>query len=136
MIESDVLPPPLRTLPFVDSTALPDIFFENEEDVEFALSETSRKVLKEIAKTLKKNSSWIVEIRGHADVLGKDRHYAIALGERRAQSTKKYLVSQGVSAKRIHTISYGKEKPFCTESTEVCRQKNNRVHFLFDFQNE
>jgi len=112
--------------------ALPDIFFENEEDVEFALSETSRKVLKEIAKTLKKNSSWVLEIQGHADVLGKDRHYAIALGERRAQSTKKYLVSQGVSTKRIYTIGYGKEKPFCTESSKECRQKNNRAHFIVD----
>jgi peptidoglycan-associated lipoprotein len=122
-------PPPARWNLFVDSLELKDIFFENEEDVEFTLSETSRKVLKEIAKTLKNNSLWVVEIQSHADVLGKDRLYAIALGERRAHSTKMYLVSQGVSAKRIHTISYGKEKPFCTESSKECRQKNNRVHF-------
>ena len=129
MPEPDELPRSLGPLPFVDSSALPDIFFENEEDVEFTLSETSRKVLKEIAKILKKNSSWVVEIQGHADVLGKDRNYAIALGERRAKSTKAYLTANGVNASRLHYISYGKEKPFCTESSKECRQKNNRVHF-------
>ena len=122
-------PPPARWNLFVDSPELKDVFFENEEDVEFTLSDTSKKVLKEMAEKLKNNPLWVIEIQGHADVLGKDRLYALALGERRAHSTKMYLVSQGVSARRIHTISYGKEKPSCAESSKECRQKNNRVHF-------
>ena len=122
-------PPPARWNLFGDSPELKDIFFENEEDVEFTLSATSRKVLKEMAEKLKNNPLWVIEIQGHADVLGKDRLYALALGERRAHSTKMYLVSQGVSARRIHTISYGEERPFCFDSNGACWQKNRRAHF-------
>jgi peptidoglycan-associated lipoprotein len=78
---------------------------------------------------VKNNPSWVIEIQGHADVLEKDSLYSIALGEHRAQSTKMYLVSQGVSAKRIHAISYGKEIPLCFDLSKKCRQKNNRAHF-------
>ena len=122
-------PPPARRNLFVDSLELKDIFFENEEDVEFTLSETSKKVLKEMAEKLKNNPLWVIEIQGHADVLGKDRNYALALGERRAQTVKAHLTANGVNARRLHTISYGKEKLFCTEPSEECRRINNRVHF-------
>ena len=112
--------------PPVEHPQLKDIFFENEA---YSLNDANRKSLKKMAEVLKNNPSWLIEIQGHADILEKDSLYAIAVGERRSHSTKMYLVSQGVSAKRIHTIAYGKERPFCFDSSMKCRQKNNRVHF-------
>ena len=112
--------------PPVEHPQLKDIFFENEA---YSLNDANRKSLKKMAEVLKNNPSWLIEIQGHADILEKDSLYAIAVGERRSHSTKMYLVSQGVSAKRIHAIAYGKERPFCFDPGKECRQKNNRVHF-------
>jgi outer membrane protein OmpA-like peptidoglycan-associated protein len=123
--ESYELPPPLRTLPFVDSPELKDIFFENEES---SLNDANKKSLKKMIELLKNNPPWAIEIQGHADVLGKDRNYAIALGERRAKTVKDYLTANGVLS-NLRILSYGKETPFCNESSKECRQKNNRVHF-------
>jgi peptidoglycan-associated lipoprotein len=69
------------------------------------------------------------EIEGHADQRGTNE-YNLALGERRAKSTMNYLVSQGVQAGRITIISYGEERPVCTERTEACWGMNRRAHFL------
>jgi peptidoglycan-associated lipoprotein len=70
-----------------------------------------------------------VEIQGHSDERGTN-NYNIALGERRANSTKKYLVAQGVDSNRVNIISYGEEKPFCTiSSNENCWFLNRRAHF-------
>lgn len=69
-----------------------------------------------------------VLIEGHCDDRGS-AEYNLALGDRRAQAVKNYLVSQGVDASRIQTVSVGKEKPFCTEDTDDCRQQNRRGHF-------
>ena len=68
-------------------------------------------------------------IEGHCDERGTNE-YNLALGERRAKSTMNYLVSQGVQASRITIISYGKERPVCTEHTEDCWARNRRSHFL------
>jgi hypothetical protein len=115
-----------KGLPFIE---IKDIFFENEE--EFSLNDTNKEYLKVLAEYLKNNPSLIMRIQGNADVSGKDRGYAIAVGDRRAKSTKAYLTANGVNARRLHYISYGKEQPFCTESSEECRRTNNRVHFRF-----
>jgi len=112
--------------PPVEHPQLKDIFFENEA---YSLNDANRKSLKKMAEVLKNNPSWVIEIQGHADILEKDSLYAIAVGERRSHSTKMYLVSQGVSAKRIHTIAYGEERPFCFNSKEECWFKNRRAHF-------
>ena len=66
-----------------------------------------------------------VRIEGNCDERGT-KEYNQALGQRRAASAKKYLVDMGISAKRISLISYGKEKPVCSESSEGCWQKNRR----------
>jgi peptidoglycan-associated lipoprotein len=66
-----------------------------------------------------------VTIEGHCDERGT-REYNLALGARRANSVKEYLVSVGVSSARVDTISYGKERPICTESNEGCWQQNRR----------
>ena len=56
--------------------------------------------------------------------------YNLGLGDRRASATKQFLVSLGISADRMNTVSYGKEKPFCMEHDEACWQQNRRGHFI------
>ena len=114
-----------RTLPFKDTGSLQDIHFKFDR---YDLDEDSRTILRKNASYLKANSSAVIEIQGHCDERGTN-NYNVALGERRSQSTKMYLVSQGVSARRIHTISYGEERPFCFDSNAACWQKNRRAHF-------
>jgi peptidoglycan-associated lipoprotein len=87
------------------------------------------------AKILDANATWLkgsnvlVLIEGHCDERGTNE-YNLALGERRAKATMNYLVSQGVQANRITIISYGEERPLCTEHNEACWAKNRRAHFL------
>jgi len=69
-----------------------------------------------------------IVIEGHCDERGS-AEYNLGLGDRRASAAHDFLVQLGVPADKIHTISYGKERPQCTESTEACWQKNRRVHF-------
>jgi len=69
-------------------------------------------------------------IEGHCDERGSTE-YNLALGDQRASSVKNALTAAGVSAARIKTISYGKEKPFCLESNEACWQQNRRGHFVY-----
>ena len=114
-----------RTLPFKDTSSLQDIHFKFDRD---DLDDESRATLRRNASYLKANSSAVIEIQGHCDERGTN-NYNVALGERRAHSTKMYLVSQGVSSRRIHTISYGEERPFCFDSNAACWQKNRRAHF-------
>ena len=71
-----------------------------------------------------------VTIEGHCDERGSTE-YNIALGDKRANAVKEALTGAGVSPSRIKTISYGKEKPFCTESNEACWQQNRRGHLVY-----
>jgi len=70
-----------------------------------------------------------VLIEGHTDERGT-AEYNLALGERRAKSAMNYLVAHGIDASRFSLVSYGKERPVCTERTEACWAKNRRDHFL------
>ncbi len=81
------------------------------------------------ADFLRKWPTLKVTIEGHCDERGT-REYNMALGQRRAGAAKEYLVSLGVEASRMQTISYGKERPFCTDHNEDCWQKNRRAHFV------
>jgi peptidoglycan-associated lipoprotein len=85
----------------------------------------ARDVLKANAEWLKAHPKSKVRIEGNCDERGT-REYNQALGQRRAASAKKYLVDLGISVKRISLVSYGKEKPICSESSEGCLQKNRR----------
>ncbi|HXJ82385.1 MAG TPA: peptidoglycan-associated lipoprotein Pal [Candidatus Methylomirabilis sp.] len=87
------------------------------------------KILDANAAWLKSNPSNLVLIEGNCDERGT-AEYNLALGERRAKSAMNYLVAQGVQANRITIISYGKERPVCTEHTEACWAKNRRDNFL------
>jgi peptidoglycan-associated lipoprotein len=78
---------------------------------------------------LKKYPSWVITIEGHADERGT-AEYNLALGERRALAARNYLVSLGVPADRLRTVSYGKEFPFDPGHTEAAWAKNRRAHFV------
>jgi peptidoglycan-associated lipoprotein len=92
---------------------------------EYAVMEGDKATLQRQAAWLAKYPSVRVTIEGHCDERGT-REYNLALGARRANAVKEYLVSLGASASRVDTISYGKERPMCTESTEDCYAQNRR----------
>jgi peptidoglycan-associated lipoprotein len=92
------------------------------------------------SSTLRENASWLqahpqthVQVEGHCDERGSEE-YNIALGAKRAESAKEYLMTLGISGSRITTISYGKELPLCTEHDESCWFRNRRDHFVVSGQ--
>ena len=89
----------------------------------------SSAALDENASTLKRNTSWAITIEGHCDERGT-AEYNLALGERRAVAARTYLVSLGVPADRLRTVSYGKEFPFDPGHDESAFTKNRRAHFV------
>ncbi len=106
--------------------ALKDIYYEFDS-IELPIE--AQEVLKNNAGWLKANPSVRVEIEGHCDDIGS-AEYNLALGAKRAQSAKDFLVSQGIAEERLVTISYGKEAPACFEPTEECRVQNRRARFV------
>ena len=115
-----------RLKSFHATADLKDIHFNFDQ---YDLDSNSKKVLEQNASFLKSNPDMRVEIQGHCDERGTN-NYNIALGERRAHSTKKFLVAQGVASSRVNIISYGEEKPFCSDSNENCWFQNRRAHFM------
>jgi len=89
------------------------------------LEDSGRSTLQKQAAWLQRFPTVVLTIEGHADERGT-REYNLALGARRAQSVRDYLVSLGVSGARIETISYGKERPICVQSDEACWTQNRR----------
>ena len=102
---------------------VPDrVFFATNESV---LTTASRETLRKQAAWLRKNSEITVVLEGHADERGT-REYNLALGERRANSAKDYLMTYGISSSRISVISYGKERPVDSGSNPLAWSKNRR----------
>jgi peptidoglycan-associated lipoprotein len=95
----------------------------------FDVDGPAQQALNANAEIMKKYPTWVVTIEGHTDERGT-AEYNLALGERRAKSTMNYLVSQGVQASRITIISYGEERPACSQKTEECWAQNRRAHLL------
>src|SRR5262249_2178286 len=87
------------------------------------------RILDDNAKWLKGSPATKILIEGHCDDRGTIE-YNLALGERRAKATRDYLVTAGIDASRITTVSYGKERPVCTGQTEECWAQNRRAAFL------
>ena len=110
---------------FAANPNLKDIYFDFDK---YDIRPGDAKVLDSNATWLKGNNN-LVLIEGHCDERGTNE-YNLALGERRAKATMNYLVSQGVQAGRITIISYGEERPLCTEHNEACWARNRRAHFL------
>jgi len=104
---------------------LSDIYFEFDS---YEVKEEARPVLKELSEMLyKKGESLLIE--GHADDRGTNE-YNLALGDRRAAAVKKYLAALGVAVGNIEMVSYGEERPACTDQTEECWARNRRAHFV------
>ncbi|MGC1417246.1 MAG: peptidoglycan-associated lipoprotein Pal [Candidatus Acidiferrum sp.] len=122
-------PPPVATGPTLEEMFLRDVkdaYFDfNKADIR----EDARTALGQTADFLRNHPEVKVTIEGHCDERGSTE-YNLVLGDRRAAAVKAYLVSLGISADRMNTVSYGKEKPFCTESNEECWQSNRRGHFV------
>lgn len=105
---------------------LKDIYFDYDR---YDIREDSKQVLRELASLLARNRSLRVVVEGHCDDRGTNE-YNLALGDRRARSVKDFLVSLGTPSDKIDTVSYGEEKPLCTEQNESCWAKNRRGHFV------
>jgi peptidoglycan-associated lipoprotein len=127
----NVPPPPVQKAPEPDWDAL---FTKEVRDAYFDFNKAdirpdARAALTKTADFLRNYPQFRVTVEGHCDERGSTE-YNLALGDRRAGAVKQYLVSLGISADRISTVSFGKEKPFCTQSNETCWQQNRRGHFV------
>jgi peptidoglycan-associated lipoprotein len=124
-------PPPVVKEP---EPSLDELFLKEVRDAYFDLDKAdiradARAALTKTAEFLRNYPSIKVTIEGHCDERGSTE-YNLGLGDRRASAVKQFLVSSGVSADRLNTVSFGKEKPFCTESNEACWSQNRRGHFV------
>jgi peptidoglycan-associated lipoprotein len=102
------------------------VFFAYDSD---ALDDTARSTMSANADVLRKYATWVVTIEGHCDERGT-AEYNLALGDRRAQAVKNYMVSLGVAADRLKTVSYGSEFPFVPGHDEKSWAQNRRAHFM------
>jgi peptidoglycan-associated lipoprotein len=123
-------PPPVAAAP---SPTMEELFTREVMDAYFDFDKAN--VRADAQSALMKTGDFLrnypqvkVIIEGHSDERGSTE-YNLALGDRRAQAAKDYLVSLGVASDRMQTVSYGKERPFCGEHTEDCWQQNRRAHF-------
>ncbi len=133
--EPPIVPPEPVADDRISSASLDDLnrnsplqpaFFELDSS---ELTAEAQRTLNENAALLKQYPSWTVTIEGHCDERGT-AEYNLALGERRAVSARAYLVSLGISADRLRTVSYGKEFPFDPGHDEAAYAKNRRAHFV------
>ena len=108
------------------NSPLKPVYFELDSS---DLSAANQRTLDEDAALIKRYSSWTVTIEGHCDERGS-AEYNLALGERRAMAARTYLVSLGIAATRLRTVSYGKEFPFDPGHDEGAFAKNRRAHFV------
>ncbi|HSC19902.1 MAG TPA: peptidoglycan-associated lipoprotein Pal [Rhizomicrobium sp.] len=136
-------PPPVEAPPTTESTApvtteSSSVIPGSAEDLRVNVGDTVHfeydryDVREEDRTTLQRQAQWLqkypqvrVTVEGHCDERGT-REYNLALGARRANAVKEYLISLGVSSGRVQTISYGKERPICTDSSEACYAQNRR----------
>jgi peptidoglycan-associated lipoprotein len=118
-----------RTITDALAAEVQDAYFDYDK---YDVREDARSVLTRNSDALKRIfqefPSAVITIEGHCDERGS-AEYNLGLGDRRSSSAKEFLTQLGVAADRLRTVSYGKERPQCTEATEDCYQKNRRVHF-------
>jgi len=129
--ESVTSPPPpaeseLKKAPAEEATSLEDVFFDFDK---WTLRPEATATLEQDARWLSNHPEATIQIEGHCDERGTTE-YNLVLGERRAKAVMSYLANRGVTAKHLTVISYGGERPFCSEHDEVCYQKNRRAHFV------
>lgn len=105
---------------------LGDVFFDLDAS---AVRDDARPALQKNAEWMKRWTSTRISVEGHCDERGSSE-YNLALGDRRGNAVKAYLVSLGIGGDRISVVTKGKESPFCNESNEACWQQNRRGHFV------
>jgi len=106
------------------ASRLQDIHFDFDKAV---IRDPDKPILLANADLLKSNPSVNVTVEGHCDERGTTA-YNLALGERRANATRRYLIALGVAPSQVATVSYGEERPLCTQSDESCWSRNRRAH--------
>jgi len=124
-------PPPAQEKPSLDQrlAEVQDIYFDyDKSEVREDARATLQKDADAIKAILNDFPSAVITLEGNCDERGS-AEYNLGLGDRRATSAKEFLTQVGLPGDRLKTISYGKEKPVCTESNEECWAKNRRVHF-------
>jgi peptidoglycan-associated lipoprotein len=122
-------PPPAAHVPTLQElfdAAVKDAFFDYDKA---DIRTDARDALSATAQFLRSYPQIKVVIEGHCDERGSTE-YNLALGDRRAAAAKQFLASLGISADRMETVSYGKERPFCSASTEDCWKQNRRAHVI------
>jgi peptidoglycan-associated lipoprotein len=122
--------------PTTSSATEEELFARNVKDVFFEYDKadirpSEQASIQADAQFLQQHSNIRITIEGHCDERGSTE-YNLALGTNRADAVKNALIQAGVSGSRIKTYSYGKEKPFCTQSNESCWQQNRRGHFVYE----
>ncbi|MFQ5926855.1 MAG: peptidoglycan-associated lipoprotein Pal [Terriglobia bacterium] len=128
------IPPPPPPPPAPAGPSIEELFAQQMRDAFFDFDKydirpDARVALTQSAEFLRRYAGVRVLIEGHCDERGTNE-YNIGLGDARTQAARQFLISLGVSADRIQTVSYGEERPFCTESNEECWQLNRRAHFV------
>jgi peptidoglycan-associated lipoprotein len=118
--------PPALTDDQLLAQAITDVYFDYDKS---DLRPEAQQSLARAAQVIAAHPNWQVRIEGNADERGSSM-YNLALGDRRASTAQQALVQGGAAASQLKTVSYGKEKPVCTESNEDCWQRNRRDHFL------
>lgn len=108
-----------------DSPLKPALFALDSDE----LDDVARQVIAKNAEVLKKYPTWIITVEGHCDERGT-AEYNLALGDRRALAAKNYLISLGIPAERVRTVSYGSEFPFDPGHEEKAWVQNRRAHFM------
>jgi peptidoglycan-associated lipoprotein len=119
-------PTPSLTDDQIFAQALSDVYFDYDKA---DLRPEAQQMLARAAQVVAAHGNWTVRIEGNCDERGSIE-YNLALGERRASAAQQALIQGGVNASQLKTVSLGKEKPVCTESTEECWQRNRRDHFV------
>ncbi|HEX5132208.1 MAG TPA: peptidoglycan-associated lipoprotein Pal [Candidatus Krumholzibacteria bacterium] len=117
---------PVAPVQDMSPIALSDVFFAFDS---YSLSAEAKSTLEANAREMKRVTDAMVTIEGHCDERGT-KAYNLALGEKRANAAKDYLVAMGVNASRVSTVSYGKERPFDDGHAEAAWAKNRRCHFV------
>jgi peptidoglycan-associated lipoprotein len=123
-------PPP----PAVHQPTMQELFDKGVKDAYFDYDKAdiradARDALSQTGQFLRSYPQVKIVVEGHCDERGSTE-YNLALGDRRAAAAKQFLASLGITADRMETVSYGKERPFCSASTDECFQQNRRAHFV------
>ena len=130
---------PTSTAPPPAQQSLSDLFSQNIKDAYFdfdksELRQDARDALTKDAEFLRSYPNARISVEGHCDERGSTE-YNLGLGQRRAEAAKNFLISLGITADRMTTVSWGKERPFCTQHDEQCWTQNRRAHLVLVLSN-